>query len=293
MKKILLILTFSLSLFAVDQSQNASQDQNYKEDKTIGYNKSLNVNRSKDSSRDSSKSKEYSYTVSHELSRIEQTSGLVMLMALEIANIEPFATCRVLTKPRLAADFDLSCNNGHSQTNSGRCSFLQEAATSNFDLDQVTYMSDEIKEYMACIALYGGILAQDMKYDKFSPVLNDRELVSTFQMFSMTLDTNDCRLNGNASSIICGAISFNISSKPELVFTGISLYSDNVYYGYNSSVNVSKSKKRSKSQSYTKSQKKSKANSMAKTLNTNKSTSTAISKASSSNLSLSKFLPAD
>ena len=286
-------MTLSLSLFALDQSQNSNSDQNYKEDKTIGYNKSMNVNNSKDSSKDKVKTKEQSYSVSHELSKIEQTNALITLMALEYAHIEPFSSCRVLTKPSLPADFELSCNNGGGRTNSGRCSFLNEAATSNFNLDEVTYMSDELKGYMSCVALYGALIAQDMKRDKFSPKLSDKELVSTFKMFSMVLDTSDCRLNGNASSIQCGAAIFNISPEPKLVFSNISLYSDNAYYGYNSSVNISKSKRRSKSQSMTKSQKKSKANSMAKSINTNKSTSTSIAKSSSSNLSLSKFLPSE
>ena len=293
MKKILILLTFSLSLFALDLSENTNSDQNYKEDTIVGYSKGLNVNNSKDSSKDSSKTKEYSYSVSTDLSKIEQTSALIMLMSLEIANIEPFASCRVLVKPSLPADFELTCDNGDSRTNSGRCSFLNEAATSNFNLEEVTYMTDEIKSYMSCVALYGALIAQDMKYGKFSPNLYDKELVSTFKLFDMLLSTTDCRLNGSSSSIMCGSSIFNISPEPKLVFTNISLYSDNAYYGYNSSVNISRSKRRSKSQSLTQSKKKSKAVSMAKTINDNKSASVSLSKSSAANLSLSKFLPAD
>jgi len=291
MKKIILLLTFSLSLFAIDMSQNSNKDQSYKEDKTIGYNKSLNVNNSKDTSKDTTKSKEKSYTVSQDLAKIEQTGALIMLLALEKVEIEPFASCQVLSNPRLAGDFELSCENGYSSVNEGRCSFLQSAAASNFNIDEVTYMGDEIKSYAACVGLYGSLIAQDMKRGKFSPVLTDHELRKTYSYFIENLVESDCRLNGSATSIICGASMFDIGTKPNLVFANISLYSDSAYYGYSSSINKSRSRRQSDTFSMSESKKKSKSNAMAKTINSNKSMSSALTKASSANLSLSKLLP--
>jgi len=293
MKKIIILLAFSLSLFGVDQSQNSNSNQDYKEDKTVGYNKSINVNNSKDTSEDNSKTKESSYTVSHDLAKIEQTSALIVLMALEKTGIQPFASCKVLTRPSLPRDFDLSCDNGDGRVNEGRCNFLNNAANSNFSIDKVTYLDEELKGYFACIGLYGALIAQDMKRDKFSAILTDKELLKTFRFFAYDLENSDCRLNGSTTHIICGASTLNISPKPDLIYSNISLYSDNTFYGYSSSVSRNKSKRQANSFSFSKSKKKSKSNAMAKSINTNKSTSTAISKAASSNLSLSKFLPTD
>lgn len=293
MKKIVLLFTFSLSLFAIDMSQNSNKDQSYKEDKTVGYNKSININKSKDISKDTTKSKEKSYTVSQDLTKIEQTAALIMLLALEKVGIEPFASCQVLSNPRLAGDFELSCDNGYSSINEGRCSFLQNAAISNFNIDEVTYMSDEIKTYAACVGLYGALIAQDMKRNKFSPILTDIELKETFLLFTENIAESDCKFNGASTSFVCGASFFDIGIKPNLVFSNISLYSDSAFYGYSSSINKSKSRKQSDTFSMSESKKRSKSNAMTKSINSNKSLSNSLSKASSANLSLSKLLPSE
>jgi len=293
MNKILIgFLLVSINLFAVDMSVSGSKDQSYKEDKSLGYSKSMTVDKSKDTTKTKSKTKERSESESLSLTRVEQISSLVGLMALEKSGIEPFATCQILSKPKLTSDFDLSCRVGNN-VNEGRCQFLENAAKSNFALDEVTYMTDEIKEYAACTALYGALIAQDMKHNKFSPELTDKELVKIFEGFEKTLDSDNCVLNGSASEIVCGSTKLVIGFEPMLIYSGISLYSDKTYYGYSSQKSKDKSKRLSDSFSMSKSKRKAQSNNLAKSLSTNTALSASLQKGSSANLSLSKFLPAD
>lgn len=292
MKKLLVISLLSLNLFALDQSVSAGTDQSYKEDKSMGYNKNMSVDNSSDKTTSNTDSKEQSLNISTNVSRVEQISSLVGLMALEKAGIKPFSECQVLSHPKLANDFDLSCSS-NGFLNEGRCSFLGLAAQSNMELERVTSKSENIKSYAACVGLYGALIAQDMKYDKFSPELYDKDLIEIFKNFNETLEEEDCRLNSNASTIVCGTTMIKIDYEPIVVYSGISLYSDKTYFGYSSTQSKDKSKRISKAFSESKSKRRSKSNSLAKSLNTNTAFSVNVQKASSVNLSLSKFLPAD
>lgn len=287
------LLLLSINAYALDISTSDNRDHNYKEDKSIGYKKDVNLSDSKEKSKSQTYTKEKAVSESEDLKKIAQTDPLVGLMAMEYAGIEPFKTCGVLTKPKLANDLGLGCRTKSGLINSNKCSALEEAAKSNFPIDDITYKSDEIRQYAACVGLYGAIIAQDMKTGEFNVEVKDKQLKKMYVDFAETLDTSDCRLNGTLTSIVCGATTIKIDANPSITFASISLYSNDSYFGFSSSISESKSKRVSDSYSDSKSKKKSEANSMAKSLNINKSTGTSLTVNAAANLSMSKFLPAE
>jgi hypothetical protein len=293
MKKYLMILFISVNLLALDQSVSDSNDMSYKENTSQGFSKNINTSNSKSLTKSNSKTREKSVSENTHLSRIEQVSSFVALIALEKSGIEPFASCQILSKPRLPIDFELSCQMPDGTVNSGRCNFLQTAAQSNLDLDSVTYKGFEVKQYAACVSLYGALIAQDMKYDKFTPYIFDQEIKRIYEDFEDSLENGHCRLNGSASMIACGSTQVKIDFEPLVISGGITLYSNQTYFGYSSSKSKDKSKRLAETFSLTKSKVKSKANSLAKSLITNIDESVNIQKASSNSISLSKFLPGE
>jgi len=293
MKKILLMITFSLGLFAVDLQENAGNDQSYKESISSGNNKNMSVTKSTDKTETDTHATEKSVQKSKDLVRIEQTTALIALLALEKTNIEPFASCQVLSNPRLPSDFNLACDFGNGYINEGRCSFLSNAAISNFAVEAVTYKTNELLEYSACVGLYGALIAQDMQNDKFSTELKNEDLKKTFMSFSQELEDTKCRMSGNASTIICGSVMLRLDYSPSISFAGISLYSDQKYFGYSASETKNRSKRISDSLSLSKSKRNGKAIALSKSITVNQDTSNSLSKSSSANLSLSKFLPGE
>ena len=296
MKIAVATLLINSNSFALDMSTGNSKNQNIDEKKELQNSKSKTSTKNKSENKTTTKTKEKSIQKSNELTRVEQTTSLVALRALEKTEIEPFRSCQVLSKPRLVDDFGLSCRMKNGVVNSGRCEYLQSAAASNMALEDVISSSEiqKLKSYAACVALYGGLIAQDMKQESFSASLTDEELVWTFGDFADDLDNYDCRLAGSSDSIQCGTILIKLGYEPLVSYSNISLYSPSqTFFGYSSRQMRNKSKRVAKTFSLAKSKQKSLAINLSKTLNGSKSLSIQMQKSAASNLSLSKFIPGE
>jgi len=291
-KKVLVSFLFiGISAFALDNSYNTGKNINVNKDKQISKNKSITINKNKTKSKTISKNKNISKTETQTYTRLEQLDTLTTLLTLEYSNVQPFAGCRVLSKPKMPKDLGLSCVTEDGLVNEGKCSYLKEAAQNNYPLSEVVDYTDlkKIKQYMACVGLYGALIAQNMKgEDGF--VLRDEELKSIYKMFTDQLKNAKCRLIA-ADTVSCGSAMIRLSFTPTLEFSNINLYSSKEFYGYTSNVQNSKSKSISKNISMQVAISKSKAVNLAKSISNNTALHMQLQQQANHNLSLTSFLP--
>jgi len=291
-KKVLVsFLLFSSFSFALDNSFNSSQGLNINKDKQISNNKSITINKNKTKSKTINKNKNISKTQTQTYTRLEQLDTLTMLLTLEYSNVQPFSSCKVLSKPKMPRDLGLSCVREDGMVNEGKCSYLKEAAQNNYPLSEVVDYTDlkNIKQYMACVGLYGAIIAQNMKNES-GFVLKDEEIKSIYKLFINQLKKSECRLI-SSDTIACGSAMIKLSFTPTLEFSNINLYSSKEFYGYTSNVQNSKSKSISKNISIQVAISKSKAISLAKTINNSTVLHMQLQQQANHNLSLTSFLP--
>lgn len=297
LSKILITGTVSMmlssSLYGLDVSTNSSSDINVKEDETQSKNRSKNNSTTNENGNTKTETWDKSRTDSTDLKRIEQTDALMNLMALERAGIQPFKGCSVLTKPRLRDDFGLSCITRFGGSLDSYCTQLDNAGKSNVPVEDYIDDIDYLKEYMSCIGLYGTIIAQDMKRNKFSPKLTDKDLKYKFMRFASELEDSECRFDGTIESVICGSIAFKISSNPAVFYGSISMYSEQSYLGYTSAYSENVAKRYSASLSKSRSKRRSDAISLSDSITNNTTTAASVSASSAANLSMSKLLPND
>ena len=293
-KKILASFLFLSGLaFALDNSYNTNKNLNVNTNKQLSNSKSITINKNKTKSKTISKNKNLSKTETQTYTRLEQLDTLTTLLTLEYSNVQPFSGCRVLSKPRMPRDLGLSCVDEDGMVNEGKCSYLKEAAQNNYPLSEVVDYTNlkKIKQYMACVGLYGAIIAQNMKGEN-GFVLKDKELKSIYKMFVNQLKNSECRLIG-ADTIACGSAMIKLSFTPVLEFSNINLYSSKEFYGYTSNVQNSKSKSISKNISMQVAISKSKAINLAKSINNSTALHMQLQQQANHNLSLTSFLPKD
>jgi len=290
-KVLVSFLCFSSLTFALDNSYNTNKNLNINKDKQISKNKNITINKNKTKSKTVSKNKNVSKTLTQTYTRLEQLDTLTTLLTLEYSNVQPFAGCRVLSKPRMPRDLGLSCVDSDGMVNEGKCSYLKEAAQNNYPLSEVMDYENlkKIKQYMACVGLYGALIAQNMKGEN-GFVLQDEELKSIYKMFVNQLKNAECRLIG-ADTIACGSAMLKLSFTPVLEFSNINLYSSKEFYGYTSNVQNSKSKSISKNISMQVAISKSKAINLAKSISNNTALHMQLQQQANHNLSLTHFLP--
>ncbi len=289
-------LLFSVNVYALDMTSGNTVDENFKEDKQESDKRNRNLSSSEEKSKTRTTSDEISNANSTDLKLIGHHDALIVLMALEKANIEPFKSCEILTKPRLLDDFGLGCKSWNGMINSNRCSALEEAGKANLTVENLidTTLVDnpiDFREFTACVGLYGALIAQSLKEGTFDVQLKDEELKDQYLSLNDSIEFDECRLDGSVSNITCGETTIKIGANPSLTYGSIPLYSDSVYYGYSLSINDNKSKKNSETFSKSKSKKRSEANSLAKTITNNKTLGISTAKNSGVNIGLSKFLP--
>lgn len=292
-KKILASFLCLSSVFALDNSYNTNKNLNVNTNKQLSNSKSITINKNKTKSKTISKNKNLSKTETQTYTRLEQLDTLTTLLVLEYSNVQPFASCRVLSKPKLPRDLGLSCVDEDGMINEGKCSYLKEAAQNNYPLSEVVDYEDlkNIKQYMACVGLYGAIIAQNMKGEN-GFVLKDKELKSIYKMFVDQLKNSECRLIG-ADTIACGSAMIKLSFTPVLEFSNINLYSSKEFYSYTSNVQNSKSKSISKNISMQVAISKSKAIGLSKNINNSTALHMQLQQQANHNLSLTSFLPKD
>lgn len=307
MKKILstiAVLALFTNAFAVDLSIAQDQNQSQKIDKSNSMNKTLNNTESTSKDKSHSRTSDQSNSEARGTSRLEQTDSLIALAALEQSDIEPFASCMILTDPKLITDFGINADmteDEDNQTalgvNSNVLDFVAEKTKAGSNIKAVIDKKNRIKlmEYMSCQALYGGLIAQQLKTGKFSVSLTDKEILKTFRKMDDNLDPDKCRFDAsqNMNSIFCGETHVKIGYAPSLMYRNVSLFSQDKFYGYSAQKTTDNSKRYSDSKSLSESKKRSEANDLSKSITMNQSMSQDVSSKASSNLSLGKFIPGE
>lgn len=297
MKKILstiAVLALFTNAFAVDLSIAQDQNQSQKIDKSNSMNKTLNNSEATSKDKSHSRTSDTSNSEARSYTRLEQTDSLTALLALEMSGIEPFASCSILSEPKFASDFGLTCEQ-NGMYNSAKCSTLDLAAKNNRKVVELIgkKRTEKMLEYADCSALYGGLIAQQLKTGKFSVSLNDKEIKNKFMKFSDNLDIDSCKFYNNYQSVSCSSSSIIIDKEPTIELANIKLYSKDNYYGYSANKNISNSSRYSDSKSLSESKKRSEANDLSKSITMNQSMSQDVSSKASSNLSLGKFIPGE
>lgn len=307
MKKILstiAVLALFTNAFALDLSVAQDQNQSQKIDKSNSMNKTLNNSETTSKDKSHSRSSDQSTSDSRSTSRLEQTDSLIALAALEQAGVEPFASCDILSNPKLITDFGIQADmteDEDNQTalgvNSSVLENVNEKTKNGSNIKSVIDKKNRIKlmEYMSCQALYGGLIAQQLKTGKFSVALTDSEILKTFKKMDSNLNPDKCRFDsGNGlGSIFCGETYVKIGYTPVLMYRNISLFSNEKFYGYSAQKSTDNSNRYSDSRSLSESKRKSEANDLSKSITMSQAMSQDVSSKASSNLSLGKFIPGE
>lgn len=244
-KTILSILTIAAlasSSYALDMSSDSSQSQKSDIDDTMNYKKGKDSKRSQAERQSKTSTSDKSLTQSKELSVGEQYNLLSSIMVSEKTGEDPFSSCNVLTNPKLSADFGLSSEDEEGDIDSIFADILQKSANNNALISKVGADEYEVKDYINCAAYYGAIIAQGMKKGVYSTEIKDEKIQRTFEDFQIALSESRCRFNGATTNIQCGSISLKIDTTPNVSFSGIPLYSDQTFFGYNGKTSVNKAK---------------------------------------------------
>ncbi|MEM7828464.1 MAG: hypothetical protein QW561_03910 [Candidatus Aenigmatarchaeota archaeon] len=195
-------------------------------------------------------------------------------IALLEEDVEPFRTCKIITKPRLPRDFGLSAEVSRGVIDTIKAEYLSKAAQSN------SYVRDvaderELIQYRNCLAAYGAIIAQaylylasdldDIKagvskdkdgnieirgigYDDFV-VLADLALQRALHRITnstiertyerLIQDSSACQFDRSIENIKCGSSLIILSSRPQLYISGVEWYGER-FAGFQGTFKVSK-----------------------------------------------------
>ncbi len=201
--------------------------------------------------------------------------GLDVLFASRLLQLEestaPFSTCRILTSPKLPADFGLSgAIPGGNDPNHSQ--YLSVYATNNGAVGATKYVGNlaAIKQYRNCLAEYGAVIGQsflnltsdleelgigdkDIKalgYDDFIQIAEAAmnkaitEGISNNGIKRLYLQAiNDkpaCFFDASITNIKCGSTVTTISSKPVLMVAGAQMFGSS-FAGYQGSYRLSRS----------------------------------------------------
>lgn len=263
------------SAFAVDLSIDSSRTKQSNTDETISAKSSKDTKNSESKKESHSVSKDKSKAKSREVTRIESVRVKRYLKNLERKNVYPFGKCKILTKPKLPRDFNISFKDEFGIIDTYMKSILEASAQSNqfvheevLDFDEDTQL--RFFDYINCINYYSSIEAQSYKTGKLKGYITDKEIkrnyesVQEFLADAVLYDDAKPRFNNSIDSYTFGALTVKLAYKPELHFNQIPLYSDSVYHGYSAN--------QRRTVSITKSVKDDRTRSKDKSVNTSKST---------------------
>lgn len=173
----------------------------------------------------------------------------------EAAGVEPFASCRVASHPRLPADFGLSAEVGPGAIDTIKASYIRDAAGNNMPVADLAN-EVEIKAYRDCLAFYGAILQQanislgdSIKKLKASVKnrqgqvevkgigLADYEMLAAGSLlravekreaaerkYQSLLTNEPCRFAGRPEDILCGPLELHLGSQPKLTAGSTGIY---------------------------------------------------------------------
>jgi hypothetical protein len=212
-----------------------------------------------------------------DVSLTPQTLFLVRLRQTE-QHREPFATCRVLTLPKLPRDFGLSPEKEDGWTDNVKASWLSQVASAGRPMAEVAGADEPgVRAYRDCVALYGVTIAQatlllveDLKalpieiqgdpresatirgigYDDVQVLADaavDRAagpggITDGFLkrlLASVLDDPVACTFDGSLQNVRCGASKLGLSSAPTLTVGNVEVYGSS-FAGLTASLKVSR-----------------------------------------------------
>lgn len=174
---------------------------------------------------------------------------------LEQTGVEPYASCQVVSHPKLAADFGLTGDMGNGWVNTTKLEFMSKAATSNMPLSSVGADEEGIRNYRNCLAVYGAVvreaylqLQEDVTgmehgvkktaggeivvrsmgladYKVIAERALDRAVAAADrERYDYLISDDPCRFEGKTEAIQCGSVRLTLGTKPELIAAGVNIY---------------------------------------------------------------------
>lgn len=241
MKKLILplMITFSVSAFAVDTSVDTSQTENTNTENSMSYKKAKDLKDTKAEKESKTKTVDDTHSSSHEISRVDQASIMMKIKNSEKGGEFPFSECQVFTHPKLTKDFGLSAKMEDGSFDTYFADLLSKAATYNSPITEVNADQDEVKDYINCVSYYGAIVAQSIKTQAYSIDITDKDIKKMFKSIQKDLANSDCVFDKSVDNIVCGAVNLKIAYKPSVEYANIPIYADNTFFGYSGSKKIS------------------------------------------------------
>lgn len=286
------LLILPVYVYAIDVSTDTSKTQKEDTDESQTQKKSIDKKESEGNRRSRNRSIGKDITESESIKGIEQamkSRSIDVSQSLEVIFIpliadaetvgrEPFASCRIATRPKLPADFGLTAQISPTMIDSIKADWLNKAAASNAKVEAGTERG--IHEYKKCLAYYGLVIAQaylnlsdnlkdvgaqviqDKGKDLIFNHVNDLSLpdfnslaeaafekavdqveegqVSTdrIKTYKRVIADVPCYFNGAVEKINCGGGTLTISAPPQLQYGGLQVYGSG-FYGFQGTYKIS------------------------------------------------------
>ncbi len=279
---IITLAAASVAMASPDVSVKDSSVQKIERDISMMFKKSVENRDSSGKRKSKSTSTGSDSTQSHS-NRSSETEGmnnsadvnlsLDVLFASKILQLEettlPYSTCKLLSRPKLPADFGITAEMAPGAIDSIKSQFLSSYASSNGAIDSLADVAN-IRSYRDCMADYGATIGQaylylssdvqelgatgqsikNMGYDDFVSIAEaalDKAVSGGIQSKSIKKLHNQavgyhstCFFEANITTIKCGSTVSTIASKPTLAVAGIQMYG-NAFAGFQGSFRVSRS----------------------------------------------------
>lgn len=245
MKKLILltILTsiFSLNLSAVDLSIDSAETQQSNQDMSISAKKSKDIKESESNKESESYTKDISKAKSKEAVRIAQVDILNFLSELELNNVYPFSSCKVLNNPKLPADFGITSEvNDNEDIDLNLSTSLDKAVQNNAYVNSISDLSFNEKkfyDYVNCLNFYSALVAQSLKTSEMKGEIEDAEIKDLYLKAqkaltrAMTEKKYKVKFHKAIDTYTINSLKVRLDYEPVLMFNQIELFGKS-FYGY-------------------------------------------------------------
>lgn len=293
MKKIYLVLAVFFLTLSVSTTHALDTNKESTETNKVDTEASKSLKKQKEEKESAGKKK--SKTVSKgldkqtqdaikEMGQVMESSNIDVSLSLEVVfadklaelekTAEPFASCQLITNPKLPQNFGITAEIRPGVIDTIRAGYFSNAAQSN---SLIKNLADEnaIVRYRNCLVFYGALIGQaylnlnsdiaDLKadvskdkegniiikglgYDDFVSLadeslrkaidnLNNKTIIRLYE--KITNNDTPCRFEKSIEIIQCGNSQITLSAKPQLVSLGIPVYGSG-FAGFQGSFKVSR-----------------------------------------------------
>jgi len=284
---IILILLFTSPVYALDTSVDTSKQKKIDKEKTLQEKKSKEKKESEGEKTSKTIGKGLDKQTQEAIKQIGQamhSRGVDVVLPLEILflnrlskyenDTEPFTTCKIITHPKLPADFELTAEIRPGIIDTIKASYISNAVQSRAYISNIAD-EDSIRDYRNCLAVYGAIIGQaylyltsditeleaevskddrgniivsGLNYADFTLLANTAlsRAISTIEdplvkdMYQSAIsDSSPCQFDTSVENIKCGNTLITLTTKPGLMVAGIKIYGDS-FSGFQGSFKVSR-----------------------------------------------------